>query len=200
MLAPVLAQSGWAQAGCPVNTLSCWGGGTTTSNLPQGSCNTGQSSANYDAAKGTVDAQVCCWLGGAGVTVADSFVVSGVQPDVPLTFRATLQAYLCTSARSSGSATITGPDGASRTAGASSGSCQTYLLDLTIQATVDQQFALSYRIGGGVTERGQFISHGQLVFQDVPPGAAIRSCHGFAQDVAVPTRSASWGRVKVLYR
>ena len=47
---------------------------------------------------------------------------------------------------------------------------------------------------------GQAISHGQLVFQDLPAGASIRSCHGFVQDLPVLVRAASWGGLKLLYR
>ncbi len=209
ILVPALTSPGWSQPGCPANGMGCWGGGSTTSNLPQGSCNTGQSSAAYDAARGTVTAQVCCWLGGSGVRVEDDFVVSNLPPNTPLAFRAVLQIWLYCSSRNSfggsdGNATIIGPDGASRTgsvsASGSQTSSQTNPLDLPIQAVAGQPFHVSYGAGAGVDEGGQAISQGQLVFQDLPAGASIRSCHGFQQDLPVPARHVSWGGVKLLYR
>src|SRR6476661_7256193 len=161
---PAFTSRSWSQPGCPDNGLSCWGGGSTTSNLPQGSCNTGQSSASYDAARGTVGAGVCCWLGGSSVRVDDDLVVSGAPPNTPLAFRAVLQLWLYCSSRNSfggsgANATIIGPDGVSRTssvsASGSQSSTQTNPLELPVQVPAGQPFHVSSRAGAGVSEGGQ---------------------------------------------
>jgi len=207
MLAAFTSPS-WSQPGCPTNSVGCWGGGSITSDLPQGSCNTGMATASYDAALGTVNANFCCWFGGSSVRVEDDFIVSNVPPNTPLALRATLQISLCCSSQSSGGsnghAKISGPGGTTRTASASAyhgtSECQTAPLDLPIQASAGQPFRISYEVSTSVTEGGGSGSRGQLVFQDLPPGASIRSCHGFGQDFPVPARAVSWGGVKLLYR
>jgi hypothetical protein len=165
-------------------------------------------SASYDAAWGTVNAGFCCWFGGSLVRVEDDFVVSNVQPNTPLAIRAILQISLCCSSGSNGGANgyakILGPGGATRTNSVATGHnqsrCQVDPLDLPVQAVAGQPFRVSYEVSTSVTEGGQSLSRGQLIFQDLPPGASIQSCHGFKQDFPVPARAVSWGGVKLLYR
>lgn len=140
--------------------------------------------------------------------MVDSFTVSNVQPGTPLTFRATLSASLACSRQSNGcgacDAGITGPDGTTQSDRIEGcfgrGNSAAPLLNVTVQVPAGQTFGISYTVEAEANEGGYAQAGTQLAFQDLPPGASIQSCYGYRQDFPVPTKTMSWGRVKVLYR
>lgn len=210
-----------AQASCPSTVLTC--NDVESSRVePQGqvAC-PGNSSASYDAIRGTVSASAyhsCCATvsSQARVFVHDVFTVVGLPPGQSLTFHARMTggASGCGSSFGGGSADIglgddasrnaegnytnfayVGASGGTRTCSSASGTAQ---IPLTI--VTGDSIALGYYARAGGTEGGSGSCSGILSFADLPPGATVRSCHGFAQEFPVATLPVSWGRLKQRYR
>jgi hypothetical protein len=210
-LASAITTRSWSQSNCPANTLVCVES-TTTSTDPQGACNAGWNyggaNCSYDATRGTVGAGFCCNFGWGSAQVVDDFVISNLPPGTPLTFRATLYLGLQCSGYSHGSGacngSMTGPDGATVRYGIDAccgqGNSASHPLDLAVQALAGQTFRITYQVEAEADEGGFGSASGQFIFQDLPPGATIQSCHGYVEDFPVPAKPMSWGRVKVLYR
>jgi hypothetical protein len=51
-----------------------------------------------------------------------------------------------------------------------------------------------------VGSNGLATGHFDFRFVDLPPGWSVTSCKGYREEQPVPTRVASWGRVKAAYR
>jgi uncharacterized membrane protein len=73
---------------------------------------------------------------------------------------------------------------------------------LHLSETANQPFVIRYSIYQGIGSIGTFSeveSHASYRFANLPPGAHVASCQGYAQD-ADPAVAATWGAVKATYR
>ena len=204
---------------CGLNSVFCYGAGTTASSDPVKSCSDLSSSASYDLALGTF--AVASTPGAAAVAAVDQYRVEGVSPGTPLVFSAELVVHLrafpfgCRQAGSpppSAFASATLREGDSNQSSASvttplicgTQSCcpQARFLDQTLRVTVTrlagELFTLHFDLasGGDGGEQGS----GQLHFSGLPPGAYVVSCQGYRQDAPTAAKGMSWGRLKQFYR
>lgn len=82
-------------------------------------------------------------------------------------------------------------------------------LSIPLTLNVGDTFDLTVHVLADATEIDDFdyavdpreaSAFGQIVFRDLPEGFSISGCHGYAVGSIVPTRTTSWGRLKVRYR
>ena len=204
---------------CGVNSVFCYGAGTTTSTDPLNSCSVLSSSASYDLIRGSF--AVGSTPGAAAVAAVDQYRVEGVSPGTPLVFSAELVVHLRASpfnCHQAGSppptafASATLREGDSNQASVSitmpvicfpQYCCpQARYLDQTLRVTVTrlagELFTLHFDLasGGDGGEQG----FGQLRFSGLPPGGFVVSCQGYRQDGPTAANGLSWGRLKQIYR
>ena len=70
---------------------------------------------------------------------------------------------------------------------------------ITLTLVTGESFALTYYATAYGGEGGNGAAYGTLTFAGLPPGAIIRSCHGFEQEFPVPAIPLSWGSLKQRY-
>ena len=170
---------------------------------------------SYDWRTGTFRARArlgYTYPGFANLSATDEFVVSGLSGPSTIKARLTIQGSLI---GAFGDVVSTCHAGLHSTVGPAVGDdrvCYDYgcpgvdmLLETSLSVYPDIPFALGLELevqggchscfnwGGG----GEGLA--ELSFAELPPGASIRSCKGFS-DTATPTRQATWGHVKSLYR
>jgi hypothetical protein len=73
-------------------------------------------------------------------------------------------------------------------------------LVLNLTENVGQSFELEWLLEAIAHHGGTGFANATLTFTDLPKGAHVASCHGYAPDIPVPARPASWGQVKSAYR
>lgn len=73
-------------------------------------------------------------------------------------------------------------------------------LVLNLTENVGQSFGLEWLLEAVAQNGGRGIATATLTFTGLPKGAHVESCHGYAPDLPVPSRPASWGQVKSAYR
>jgi hypothetical protein len=71
---------------------------------------------------------------------------------------------------------------------------------LSLNETVGAPFELEWLLEAIARHTGEGVATATLEFTDLPKGARVASCQGFAMDAPVPARPASWGRLKGAYR
>lgn len=88
---------------------------------------------------------------------------------------------------------------------------QTTLTGSTLPVTIDQPISITVNALAGTPVRLRFAVRaeslegraeleGTFHFANLPAGAVITSCKGFASDGVVPAHASSWGRLKSSYR
>jgi hypothetical protein len=159
----------------------------------------------------TVAAEGYSDVGEAVVSLRDRFQLLGTTPGVPITFSARLHIEqtgtcgcfpgdACISA--SGEAVLAEGDHLINYFPACTGA---HDLVLPIQTASGESFEMWIYLKGtaGSDSRfyqGRLSATGALTFLDLPDGARVVSCNGYASDWAVPVRRTTWGRLKMLYR
>ena len=73
-------------------------------------------------------------------------------------------------------------------------------LRIDVSAVAGQPFRLSYELSARGDYMGGGSVSGLISFSGVPSGAAVLSCNGYVSDRTVAVRSASWARLKSIYR
>jgi hypothetical protein len=71
---------------------------------------------------------------------------------------------------------------------------------LNLDETVGAPFELEWLLEAIARHTGEGVAAATLEFTDLPKGARVASCQGYAMDAPVPARPASWGRLKSAYR
>jgi hypothetical protein len=71
---------------------------------------------------------------------------------------------------------------------------------LSLTETVGTPFEVEWRLEASARLHGEGVATATLEFTDLPKGARVASCQGYAMDAPVPARPASWGGVKSAYR
>jgi hypothetical protein len=141
----------------------------------------------------------------------DRFLCSGISAPTTLTVRASFRGM------ASGGCVHWGCDGGQWRGGLSAGGSSIDMdpvhewgtiertLERTIQVHPGQTFVIELRLitsawGGQYCCGAEGNVEADLSFPDLPAGAGIRSCKGFASGVPTPTNRKTWGQVKQLYR
>ena len=214
----LLIASGACAAPCPTTTLTC-GGVPQQVSTPTGNCSysdcAGSGNASFDAVLGKVMAfaqgGACAGAGAAMVETDDDFQVTGLAPGTPLNFAAKLglAIFICPGAvpgccTGSASAFLRDDTGevdnfSAHNAGASCVSLNTDL-QITIHANAGEAFHIIYGTDAGGQKAASGNITGAVVFAGLPLGASVVSCRGFVQDFPVPAGSATWARIRALYR
>ena len=155
----------------------------------------------YDIPNGVLSADVYVTGDGYGytkVTMQDDFTLSGL----PAGTSVILTAHLVVSVSSN---PYGYPKGSGILRDAFGGSASAYLpgvtdLTLDVSAVAGEPFRLSYEL----TAQGDYVggggASGQISFSGVPSGTSIVSCNGYVSDHTVAVRSATWARLKRIYR
>ncbi len=208
------------RAQCPLDTLcvvtgcSSWTGAQGSTS---GSANNTSSSASYDLLSlkfnlyGNAGAGDL-YSGGGSASANDLYVVAGPPDGTPVTLavQVHVSGVFITGGpfpSAGGTARVGGPNGAVLSI---SGGAQpvggfgyygtvdsTAVMPLTVAA--GEPFLLRWTVSGGAVS-GSTSMGMTATFVNVPPGITIHSCQGYAYDSATAARTASWGRVKALYR
>src|SRR5512140_1833127 len=210
----VVASAAWAGDPCPQNVISVsrtdvgfWSSAATASVVfvngsdalvpwdAAQSCPEGC----YDLPNGTLAARGWNDLYGPGdthVSVSDEYVVTGTAGP-PLAFEVVLQLAATIETEGTASADM-------RAGGTSSpaiqltatGSTQTALPIVAAPGTPFQVSASAAAVGGHYD--GTALAVATIRFRGLPRGYLVTSCQGY--DLPTPTRAATWGGVKALYR
>jgi hypothetical protein len=208
-----------SQTSCPTTTLNCDGVRSVRSE-PEGriSCQeSGSSSAGYDLVLGTVNASARHFdpwelpYTSAGVVAEDIFTIVGIQAGEVLTFQARLsvRAGACSGgpACCNGSAEVGLRESESNSARVRTPNPEPYecpqvsaVAQIALTRLAGEPFSLTFFASAYGGEGGSGAAEGTLSFAGLPPGAIVRSCHGFAQDFPVPALPLTWGSLKQRYR
>jgi len=218
LAAAALAGAAPANATCPASSFVLNTSGPFTTTAPTlDSTSTpypgGAFHAAYDLPLGTVSMSQCCSLAGASVDAFDAYDVSGVPSGTPVSFTAnfTVDGRVWTDGcGGSGCGGYVGIHVGSGSAfadttysiGLFSGSQSFHdVRRLPITMVAGTPVVIDFRLRGARSPGGSHGSSGDGVisFSDLPPGAGIRSCQGYA-GAPTPARPMSWGALKTIYR
>jgi hypothetical protein len=206
-----------SQSPCPATRLSC-DDVQSVRTEPQGqiSCQgSGSSSASYDLVRGTVNTSAWHFdpwelpSTSAGVLAEDVFTIVGIPAGGEVTFQARLSvgAGGCSGPVGYGSAEAGLRESDSNSATVRSPYAKPYecsqitaFAQITLTRLAGEPFSLTYFASAYGGEGGSGGAGGTLSFAGLPPGALVRSCHGFAQEFPVPALPLTWGSVKHRYR
>ena len=73
-------------------------------------------------------------------------------------------------------------------------------LDITLQRTAGAPIGIEIHAVADIQAPSSSNIEGEFTFPDLPQGWTVTSCKGYRKDQPVPAASASWGRVKAIYR
>jgi len=211
-----------ASAACPQGILDCdthWTSGDellTTDASAQQDCNTLHSTIHesFDHVAGRTDVEAMSVSGHWPTSILlDDYVLSGPPAGTALTITATFDLDLqhvrdpvqLTTAVG-GELEYESPTGQifvseySFTASAPGTETNTHQLRLDIAVRAGTSFQLRALTWVYTSGRNGGYARGRLAFEGLPPGSSVQSCKGFRQDQPTAALSASWGRMKALYR
>jgi len=197
---------------CPANEMAFDGGVPFTRTSAVFDTSDGSNHVAYDLVAGTVFMHQCCFLLTTFVDAFDDYDLVGVAPGtpVPLTVTLTIDGYVksegCGGSGCAGMYAVRVRHGA--TADSIVHSTQTFtqvnfhdVLTLPVTIVAGTPERIDYQAWGHRNPGGFHSSEANVLvtFAGVPPGAFVVSCQGYG-GIVTPTRAATWGRVKVLYR
>ncbi len=167
----------------------------------------------WDLRAGNVTMYHCCSLAETHAWVRDAFDVTGVAPGTPVSLVVEFDVHGAVFTSSCGGTGCSGTFGAALRYGEDStvvvhpahlfnGRAEFHDVlwaPVTIVAgqpqTIEFQLFGHRNVGGSHGAEGQ----GQIRFSAVPAGVSVVSCQGFGAS-PTPTRRASWGALKTIYR
>jgi hypothetical protein len=206
LLAPARAFSDCPQSCIDIASPSCTTIAVRSASVPAGH-GFGAGSGQYNLPAGTLEAGgngTGGIGGGAAVDARDRYQVTGIPAGTPLTFTAQLDV--------SGFSGQSGFFFAEIIEGASNQQSWShsnpgqlmYGVSTTIAVTINrlagEEFDLKSTVRAGTGPVGSATTSAVLHFANLPQGARVVSCQGYAQDVPVPALPASWGSLKAQYR
>ncbi len=181
---------------CPLSCLACMEPNCTSAPVRSGYCpqqhGTGGGSGGYDLPMGRASASGGGdqrKSGGYSLTTQDDFVVSGLAPGTPLSFRAWLAiegsvSYMC------GRVDATLIEGSGNTSSKAffsdasdrSGTAIQDSLSVLIIRSSGESFRLEIRLSAGGCPDGRGNLASALRFSGLPVGATVQSCQGLFSD------------------
>lgn len=158
-------------------------------------------SGSYDLVLGTLGAYsngLCCSVPASEVIAQDSYRLTGFPSDETFLLTAEL-AWSVVSASFESAFSTTVVSGQTVAGWDYPSMPYKESVQLVFPVTGQQEFMVTWRVSAQKGKSGPSQIAGRFRFLNLPQGAAIESCQGFAGGL-VPTQPTTWGAVKATYR